>query len=170
MKKVLAILLLAFASLAPAQQAQTLFEQEAQRIYSQREAGKLSILETAIELEAAAKAYFPTDGLLLAYHASVRAYAEQHQSGALTRERFIELQEQRLDRFVAALAERDKAEAAQRVAQEKAATTAATEAARSNAIGNFLRSMATATNRVTPRPAVNCTSYALGASVSTACQ
>jgi len=170
MKKLFAFMLLMFAGLALAQDANKLFEQEMQRIYAQQDAGKLNILETTIELEGAAKAYFPTDGLLHAYHASVRQYAEQFQGGAITRERFMELQENRLARFKTALAERDSANAAQQKAQDQATAAAASDAARSTAMGNFLRSMALSTNRAMPRPPVNCTSYALGAGVSTSCQ
>lgn len=166
MKKLLAILLLAFVGLASAQDAQKLYEKESERILVQRDAGKLSALETTIELEAAGKAYFPTDTLLHAYHASVRSYAEQLQSGAITRERFLELHQQRTARFESALAERDAVTAA----QQKANDQAASNAARSNYVGNLLRSMAAATNRTTGRPAVNCTSYTIGGSVSTACQ
>jgi hypothetical protein len=125
----------------------------------------LTILEAAIEMEAASKVYFPEDRQLHALDASIRAYAEQLEKGSIDKDRYTQLKNQRIDRFNTARgefnAEQQRQLAAQMAAEE--------EARKSRAIGNFFGNMSNSMRRAYP-PATNCTSTAVGAQIVTNCR
>ena len=162
MKTILAAAFFILAGAAAAQDVSQQYMAERERIFAQREAGKLTPLETTIEIEAAGKAYFPNDLLLQAYNASIRGYAEQLQNGVITRERFLELHDQRSERFDTAVAERAGA-----VDRERAA--ADTQSRKAQGIGAFLSGMASSLNRAYP-PAVTCSSTGMPGVVTTSCR
>ena len=165
MKRFFVAMVVALAGAAFAQDASEQYMAERERILDQRVAGKLSTLEAAKEIEAAGKAYFPNDFLLHAYNASITGYSEELNRGAITREKYAELYEQRSERF-------DKAAAARTQAAEKTQTagnSVAPPLAGPSSLGIFLSSVARSLNRTYPRP-VTCSSTSIPGVITTNCQ